>query len=255
MKKILSSLVVILILTTMIASCSKDGAGNYAAAPDNNSGNGKSGSMARFTMVGNYLYIVDLSSLKAYDCSDPENPKLSGSTYLSWNIETIYPYQDKLFIGSSNGMYVFSLEDPANPKMEGSVSHVRACDPVIGNDTVAYVTLRSFGNNCGSTTNVLNVYNIKNSAQPVLVNTIEMASPYGLGMSDTALYVCDGTSGLKVYNIANAWQPELVKTISGFDFQDVIPYGDILISHIADGFHFFDISDPLEPVETGVVND
>jgi hypothetical protein len=235
----------------LFLSCSKE-----AAVTTNNSGsNGAGGSLARFTLVGNYLYLVDNSNLIAYDCSDPKNLVEKSNEAIDFRIETIYPYKNKLFIGSTAGMYVYSLENPAKPKLEGSVTHVRACDPVVGNDSAAYVTLRSFGTNCGSTKDVLNVYNIKELQKPALVKTIEMASPFGLGISGKALYVCDGLNGLKVFDISSGYEPKLITTIAGKDYQDVIPYDNVLICHVATGISFFDISDPLKPIEAGIVND
>ena len=40
---------------------------------------GKGGSMARFAITGNSLYIVDNQSLHSYDISTPGNPQKGGS--------------------------------------------------------------------------------------------------------------------------------------------------------------------------------
>ncbi len=251
MVRIFNPAAVLVCYMLLFLSCTKD-----AAVADNNTGNnGAGGSMARFTLVGNHLYLVNYSNLITYDCSDPKSLKEKSNLQIGFNIETIYPYKDKLFIGSSVGMYVYSLGDPALPKLEGAATHVRACDPVVGNDTVAYVTLRSFGTNCGSQSDVLNVYNIKTLQSPALVKTIVMGSPYGLGISGNALYVCDGNNGLKVFDISSGYEPVLTQTFSGKEYLDVIPYNNILICHVTGGIHFFDISDPLLPIEAGMVND
>lgn len=230
-----------------LSACSKDAKSDAAAAPD-----GAGGSLARYTLAGNYLYLVDDSKLDVYDCSDLAHPVFRSSHYIGFGIETIYPYKDKLYIGAATGMYVYGLDDPANPKLEGSVTHVRACDPVVANDTVAYVTLRSFGTNCGGTQNVLNVYDIRHT-NPKLVKTVVMAAPAGLGIYRNALYVCEGDKGMSVFDISEGFDPVLVKTIKGKIYQDVIPYNGVLISHIDEGICFFDISSPLQPVETGTV--
>ncbi len=236
----------------VLCACSKDAA---TSNTNQSSHNGAGGSMARFTVAANHLYLVDDYQLLAYDVSDAARPEFRSAQDVGFSIETIFPYRNKLFIGSATGMFVYSIDEPANPKLEGSVNHLRACDPVVGNDTVAYVTLRSFGTTCGSLQNVLNVYDLHNTASPLLVKTVDMSAPFGLGSSGNALYVCDGPGGLAVFDISKPYEPERIRTIEGEDFRDVIPYGEILICHTATGFRFYRISDPLQPQPAGIVND
>ena len=102
---ILIAIPVILLFT----HCNKETAGAAQAA-------GAGGSTARFTISGNYLYVVNSTSLKAFDISNPvAAPVLKSTTNLGINIETIFPYQDKLFIGSSSSMYIYSLSNPEKP--------------------------------------------------------------------------------------------------------------------------------------------
>ena len=253
MKNILPGRLLSLLLSFVFiaASCSKDG--NSSAAPDSAANNGAGGSLARYTIVGDYLYLVDDYNLDVYDCRDLANPVKKSSQMIGFGIETIYPFRDKLFIGSTNGMYVYSIEDPAAPKLEGSVTHVRACDPVVANDSAAYVTLKNFGTTCGGAENVLNVYDVKNVQNPELVRTVTMKSPGGLGIYRSALYVCEGLNGLTVFDISKGYEPVAKRTIKGKDYQDVIPYNGLLICHLSDGICFYDLSDPLEPVEYGTV--
>ncbi|MFT4092990.1 MAG: hypothetical protein QM640_05070 [Niabella sp.] len=133
-----------------VASCSKDGNSNTNAA---------GGSTARMAISGNYLYIVTTQQLYTYDISDPSGTVLLNNTYIGWgDVETIFPYRDKLFIGSQTGMYVFDISDPQFPREQGQVEHFRACDPVVANNNYAYVTLRSTNNSCGAVTeNSLNI--------------------------------------------------------------------------------------------------
>ena len=83
MKKILFPLFVFL-----LAGCSKN-----SLNESNNTGgqNGVGGSLARFTLAGNYLYVVDETNLKTFDVTNPANPILKNSTTIGSNIETIYP--------------------------------------------------------------------------------------------------------------------------------------------------------------------
>ncbi len=140
--KLLKFLFVLLVFT-FLAGCTKENASN-----GDNSASGKGGSLAKFTLSGNYLYVVDNSVLYTYDVSDSKNPVLQDQTYIDATSETIFPYKDKLFIGTTTGMFIYAIQQNGRPAYLGSASHVRSCDPVVSNDTVAYVTL-SGNNRCG----------------------------------------------------------------------------------------------------------
>ena len=88
-----------------------------AAKSDPGGGNdfGTGGSMARFTLYTSFLYTVDNYSLKLFDISVSDNPLFKKEIYVGWDIETIFPYEDKLFMGSQSGMYIYSLADPTDP--------------------------------------------------------------------------------------------------------------------------------------------
>ena len=62
-------------------------------------------------------------------------------------------------------MYIYSISNSDYPSKLGEARHVRACDPVVANDSIAYVTVRS-GTNCAGTTNAMYVYDIKHILQP-----------------------------------------------------------------------------------------
>jgi len=202
-------------------------------------GTGVGGSLARFTIARGHLFVVDHSVLYSYSLSNAQAPVRRSQVNVGMDVETIYPYGDKLFIGSAQAMYIYSIADPANPGLLGQASHVRACDPVVANSELAYVTVRS-GNTCGGNTNSLLVYDIRNVLQPRQVNAVPMQNPHGLGLgsgtgAQARLYVCDGAAGLKVYSLANAEQPQLVRTITGRTFYDVIPLDDMLVCSVDGG--------------------
>jgi len=241
--KTLYHFIAIFILSALI-SCTKETASTGASA-------GAGGSTARFTIAGNYLYVVDNLSLKAFDISSNTTPVYKSKTEIGINIETIFPYQDKLFIGSSSTMYIYSLSDPSRPTQLGKAEYTirMSCDPVVARDSVAYATLRSTGR-CGGSQSTLVVYNIKNISSPILMNTVFLTTPYGLGIKNNSLYVCDGQNGIRVFNITNAYDPVRVSEIraSNTTFYDVIPYANILIAQVNDGFILYDIgTNPMQP--------
>jgi len=238
-------LIAIFILSALI-SCSKE-----TASADGGASAGAGGSTARFTIAGNYLYVVDNVSLKAFDISSNTTPEFKSKTEIGINIETIFPFQDKLFIGSSSTMYVYSLSDPSRPTQLGKAEYTirMSCDPVVARDSVAYATLRATGS-CGGSRSALVVYNIKNTSSPQLMTTVSLTAPYGLGIKNNSLYVCEGLGGIRVFNITNTYDPIQVSEIrvGNTAFYDVIPYGNILIAQVNDGFILYDIgTNPMQP--------
>ncbi len=182
---------------------------------------GVGGSMARFTIVNNHLYVVSNYDLNVVSIANPVSPVFCNKINIGWGIETIYPFNNRLFIGSTTGMFIFNINNPAQPVREGSFSHVRSCDPVIADNNHAYVTLRS-GNTCMGFTNQLEVLDISNFNSPSLIKTYPMKNPFGLAKDGTTLIICDGSDGLKFYNASNVNNLILLKTISGYEAYDVI---------------------------------
>lgn len=229
--------IVIVILTSLsLSSCDKD---NEAfSGPDTGTG----GSLARFTITLNHLYVVDNKQLHTFSISDPQNPIKVHVDDIGFDVETIYTWKDKLFIGSQSAMYIYSIADPGQPSLLGSASHVRACDPVVANDSIAYVTVRS-GSNCGGDRNALYVYNLKNVLQPTQMNVVNLQNPHGLGIQDSTLFVCDDSYGLRVYNINQPYYPIQIQRIEGETFYDCIPNDNLLICMIKGGMAIYDISD------------
>ncbi|MBC3541594.1 hypothetical protein H7U12_18005 [Rufibacter sp. H-1] len=227
-----------------------DGIGNgafqsSAAMPRGAAPSGKGGSMARFTITEDHLYTVSNSSMQLFDISQETNPQKGALIQLGWGIETIFPYQDKLFIGSTTGMHIYDNRNPANPVRLSTYAHVRSCDPVVVEGNLAWVTLRS-GNACAGFTNQLDVIDISNPASPQLVKTYPMQHPHGLGIDASTLFLCEGAFGLKVFNIKDPLKvaDNLLKHIKDIHAYDVIPLGDILLMIGDDGLYQYDYSNP-----------
>jgi hypothetical protein len=239
MARIKFSVYIFMLFSLLQTSCGKEGFNSPKTS-------GAGGSLARFAIQGNYLYIVDFQDLNVYRIDDPTNPVYIGKRFIGFDVETIFPYGDKLFIGGQNGMYIFSVAQPDNPVKEGSIAHFRACDPVVSNDSIAYVTLRNAGP-CGGARSVLNVYNVKDIKNPIHINEVGMRSPHGLGIKQNALYVCEGGYGMVVFDLKNPVNPAKKMELKDEVYYDVIPYGNILIAYIENGIALYDILDPLNP--------
>jgi hypothetical protein len=219
------------------------GGGNIASlnssAP---TGAGTGGSMARFTIVNNHLYTVGMSMLDVFDISNTSDPQRGNSINAGWLIETIYPFKDKLFIGSQQGMFIYNISNPANPQKEGQFTHARSCDPVIADGNYAYVTLRS-GTECQGFTNQLDVVKISNIADPVLEKTYPFTNPHGLSKDGNLLFICDGNDGVKVYNASNVSNLQPIKTIGNIMAFDIILMNKVAMVIGDDGLYQYDYTD------------
>jgi hypothetical protein len=213
-----------------------------ASQSSSNSPAGMGGSMARFTIVNNYMYAVDHHTLRSISVSNAADPVMAGSINAGWDIETIYPFKNKLFVGSMGGMFIFDITNPVNPVSQSTFVHARSCDPVIADDNYAFVTLRA-GTTCGPTTNELQIINVQNVLSPSLVKTYPMTGPQGLSKDNNLLFICDGTAGLKAYDASDVTNLQLVNTISGIETYDVIAYNNRAIVVAKDGLYQYDYTD------------
>lgn len=201
-------------------------------------------SMARFTINGDFLYGLDGANMDVVDVSQQSQPVAKNEVPLAWDVETIFPYKDNLFVGSRTGMYILDLKTPTQPSIISQYSHLRSCDPVVVEGNYAYVTLRS-GSACEGFTNQLEVIDISNLKMPTVINTYQMTNPHGLGIDQGTLFICDGTDGLKVYDASNvsaisANQLAHYKEINAFD---VIPFQHVAMVIGKDGLYQYDYSD------------
>lgn len=181
-------------------------------------GDGVGGSLAIFSLKGNYLYAVDDRKLHVFSLEDFGKPEFIRSVHVGFDIETLYNHGDYLYMGSMNGMYIFSIVVPDHPTYASSVTHVTACDPVVANDTHSYVTLHST-RFCGANTNVLEVYNTSNPFQPVFLSRKNLVQPKGLGFVEGHLVVCDDV--IKIFELTNPDDPHQVGALMNNCF-DVI---------------------------------
>ena len=215
---------------------------NKAGAAATPSPVGVGGSMARFTIVNDYMYAVNSHNLLSISLVNAADPVLKEDIFAGFDIQTIYPFKDYLFLGSMGGMYIFDISNPASPAPKSNFAHATACDPVISDGDYAYVTLRA-GTNCGPTANELLVIDVQNLESPSLVKTYSMTSPYGLGKDGDLLFICDGKDGLKAYDAADVQNLQLIKTIGGMETYDVIAMNKVAMVVAKDGLYQYSYAD------------
>ena len=189
MKHIIHYFLLIAVTTLCFTACSQDG--SYSDST------GEGGSLARFTIIGNHLYTVSLSELSVYDLEDALNPKLLNTAYIGRRIETIYPYQDKLFIGSQTGIYIYDVSNPEQPEFLSDFTHAQSCEPSRDGRRICLCDFarRTRLCRCQQSMDVIDVKDLEN---PQLIKTYPMTRPAGLAIDGNTLFICDDISGLKV---------------------------------------------------------
>jgi hypothetical protein len=206
------------------------------------SASGTAGSMAGMVLIKDHLYaITEMHSLGIVDITNEATPKLDTSFFAGFDLQTIFPFEDKLFLGSAIGMFMFDVSDPAHPVAVGEFSHGRACDPVITDGHYAYVTLHA-GDGCGGNANELNVIDVNDLQHAQLVKTYPLTKPTGLSKDGDLLFICDGTE-IKVYNAANPAALQLLQQIASKDPYDVIAGDKKAMVVCNDGLYQYDYSD------------
>jgi hypothetical protein len=208
---------------------------------------GKGGSMARFTVHGDYLYTVDDSRLHVFDISEPDKPVYlqQKTQYMAAGIETVFSMDTLLFIGSQTGMYIYNVTRDGFPQQIAYEPHIASCDPVVASGSYAYVTLNSENVWCGRASNELRIYDISDPSHPELVHTERgFMHPRGLGIDGNLLFVCD--DGLRVFDVSDPVRPRWIDDLThlpdarGIDAYDVIPLDGTLLLTGADGLYQFD---------------
>lgn len=208
------------------------------------SGVGIGGSMARFGIKDKVLYVVDRNTLKVFDITDKTNPLKVNDVNPGWNVETMFLMGNQMFLGTTSGMAIFDISNPLSPFSVTFFTHARSCDPVIVDDTLAYITLRT-GTNCGGNQNLLDIVNISDITKPTTVVSYSMTNPHGLGKDGDLLFICDGSAGLKVYNATNPklLLGNLIYTYPNIQAYDVIPIGNVLVLIGDNGLYQYSYSD------------
>ncbi|MCU0335412.1 MAG: hypothetical protein MUF62_10270, partial [Chitinophagaceae bacterium] len=216
--------------------------------------NGTGGSMARFALADDRLYTVSNSDIKVFNTSNEAQPVWVKNTDIgAWDIETIFPYKNRLFIGSQTGMYIYDISSKDDPKQLSRFAHARVCDPVVADDKHAYVTLRN-GTQCGGFINQLDVVNIESLTAPWLVKSYPMTNPHGLAADGQLLLICDGRDGLRILDMSDKQQVRQLGQLTGVETYDVIALGHIALVSTTKALLLVDYSNPARPVVTASIN-
>jgi len=208
----------------------------------NSQGSGVNGSMSRFSLYKDYLYAVIKNQMVIFDLKSNKTPMKVAENIWVGDVETIFSYKENMFLGMPNGMAIYSVEDPVKPKYCSTVWHILGCDPVVVDDDIAYVTVRS-GNFCGQTLDQLIIIDVADAYRPKELVAYTMKNPKGLGIDKDALFLCD--DGLKVFKTGNPQTliANQLAHIQGMDGFDVIPFDNVLMMIADNGLYQYDYSD------------
>jgi hypothetical protein len=223
------------------------------SANDKGGSTGINGSMSRFSLYQNYLYSVVNNQMCIFNLSDETPVKAVENLYIGSNVETIFSYKDKMFMGTPTGMLIYSVSNPLSPQYCSSMQHVFGCDPVVVDNDLAYVTVHS-GNFCGQTSNELFIVDVKDVYNPRQLVSFTMTNPKGLGIDRNTLFLCD--DGLKIFRIGNDPQQLAANQIiqyKGMDGYDLIPFDNTLMMIADNGLYQYDYTNLEEIRELSVI--
>ncbi len=224
---------------------------------------GKSGSITRFAIYQNYMYVLNLNEVQTYDITQKDHPVLVHQLATDYGLETINIYDNTVFLGSTTALYILDISNPAAPVIQSKSDRLSdlgfvGCDPVVVKDNYAYSTIKIIENICGRTSarSALVVYNITDKSAPVVVGTYGLNIPNGLGYKDNYLFICDeGSDQLSVFDISN---PEML-TLTNYgvnitDPVDLIVDGQKMIVSSKTDFQVFDVSDISQIKKLGQIS-
>lgn len=209
-----------------------------------------SGSYANMLVLDDFMYIINKEKLLTYSVYDKKDPLLIDTKDLGFNIESLLHYKGKLFIGSSESMYIYERNQSGIPVKLSETSYADFgsffCqrDPIAVNDTHAFVTLSSVQNQwCGRfEVNELRVYDINNFQDPQIISQVTMESPKGIGLDGDYLFVCEEENGVVIFDVSVPETPKIIQHFKGFKAFDLIPDNGLLIVVGPDQLHEFDYS-------------
>ncbi len=207
-------------------------------------GQGISGSITKFSLLNDFLYVMDGHHLKPFDLSAPTRPSNSNAIHIWREVETLFAYNNHIFMGTTSGMLIYETSNKDLPTQRGMIQHANACDPVVVDGDYAYVTLRT-GTACSGQQNQLDVIDVSNYADPILKKTFNLKNPHGLGIRNNTLFVCDGSAGLKIFDATDPIDVgnQKIKTYGSVQATDIILLDNIAMLIGDDGLYQYDISD------------
>ncbi len=224
---------------------------------------GKSGSITRFAVHQNYMYVLNLNEVQTYDLTQKDHPVLVNRLSTDYGLETITIYDGSVFLGSTTALYILDISNPAAPVIQSKSDRLSqigfsGCDPVVVKDNYAYSTIKIIANRCGtfSAESALVVYDISDKNNPLVVGQYTLNIPNGLGYKDNYLFICDeGSDQLLVFDISDP--TSLIQTNYGLsitDPVDLIVDGQKMIVSAKTSFDVYDVTNVAQIKKIGQIS-
>jgi hypothetical protein len=232
----------LLLFVCTVLACSDDMSNAEVAG-----GSGQGGSMTRFAIQGNVMYLIDATTLRVFDIHDDQFSEVNSVT-VGTGMETIFAKGEYLYMGAMDAMYIYRITNPKIPEFVFRYAHIVSCDPVVVQGNRAYVTLRT-GNACNLGSNALEVLDISDPNNPTLIKNYPMNNPHGLAVDGSRLFICEGEHGFKYYDITNELDIRLAASRTDLFAFDVIAQNGLATVTGEDGifqFKYADTDDQLK---------
>lgn len=182
------------------------------------------GTVNRITKSGDYVYVVSNNNMIVVgDRGSGALENVTRIENIKEEMETVFPYQNKLFVGSKSSMSIFDITDSGQPVQLYEFEHATSCDPVLPHADVAYITLRTADfSACPGNINALLAIDINDLSNPIELEEIQLASPYGMAVINDHLFVGNGENGLSIFDVTNPKNPSLISTRTDVVAYDII---------------------------------
>ncbi len=182
------------------------------------------GTINRITKSNDHIYVVSNSNMIIIkDGEDGLSSNVERLINIKEEMETVFPHQNNLFVGSKTSMSIFDISNGSQPVELYEFEHATSCDPVLPYNDVAYVTLRTADfSECPGNINALLAIDITDLSNPIQIDEKQLASPYGMSIINNHLYVGNGESGLSVFDVTDPQKPTLVSTNADIVAYDII---------------------------------
>ncbi len=189
---------IVILLSLIFLGCGEGETSSSSSLSDSAS---ISGSKSKFRMSGDYIYTANGNTISILDIADASNPIPITRNTIPYNIDTIAAYENYLYIGSSNKIYIYDKTNPTNLENPTVFTNAQSCNPIAISNNVAYV-LFNVDSTCGfSDRSKLEVIDISDIESPKLIMTEPMWSPSAIAIDNNKLFVCEGKQGIKVFDI------------------------------------------------------
>ena len=192
---------------------------------------------------GNFVYVTDRWSIKAFDVTDPAKPRTGKALTFTEGIpRTLVVRGNAGYLTADNfGFYTLDFTDPALPKIVGSFKLSGFTYGLAVSGDIAFLANSDTG---------LHIIDIKKPEAPVEIAAFKLAGePTGLAVRGPLAFLAAGADGLIVVDVGRPDAPKVLGTAPVDDFASaVVLDGDF--AYVADGLagvKKFDVAKPGSP--------